>query len=105
MNGVLVMRDLLSHFYMVIFGLIASTSRYLHDLGLTDNAFSFFKWVSQAFVGCTVAVLAKLICERAGASEETTYILGMVFAISGREIMTVIPKLTQKYIVKKSEEL
>ena len=81
-------------------GMLGSTARYLHDLGIRDEPFSFVRWSFGCITGGIVAVIVGFICTYCEIPESLTYgIVGMA-AIATRELIDIVPTLFLKYLEK-----
>lgn len=85
---------------IVSIGAIGSTAKYAHGILRGAEAFSWRRWIMTTFVGTTVAVISGLVCRDFMLSQEITYAIVAISAISSKELIEYGPDIIMKLILR-----
>ncbi len=90
--------ELIATVVLFLIGVLGATARYLHLLGKHDKPFSFWRYASHIIIGGVVAVLTGLVTTAMGIDAAWQHAIVGISAVSSKEIIDVIPSITQRYI-------
>ena len=86
-------------------GMLGGTARYLHEVGMHDGHFRFFKYFSYAMVGGFIATISGFLSTHWGISGPLQNGLVGLAALASPEIIALVPKLFSQWIKRQAQSL